>query len=42
MDAWQGSTLAVIYELGILDEFLKRPHHKLRQIAGQIGDGKYE
>jgi len=27
-----------MYELGILDEFLKRPHQEVRQLAGQIGD----
>ena len=37
-DTIHPSTLEVIYELGVLDEFLKRPHQELRQIAGQIGD----
>ena len=26
-----------MYELGILDEFLRRPHQELRHLAGQIG-----
>jgi 2-polyprenyl-6-methoxyphenol hydroxylase-like FAD-dependent oxidoreductase len=36
-DTIHPSTLEVMYELGILDEFLKRPHQELSQIAGQIG-----
>ncbi len=26
-----------MYELGILDDFLKRPHQKVRELSGQIG-----
>lgn len=37
-DTIHPSTLEVIYELGVLDDFLKRPHQELKQIAGQIGD----
>ncbi|MDX6403054.1 MAG: hypothetical protein QOH70_509 [Blastocatellia bacterium] len=37
-DTIHPSTLEVIYELGLLDDFLKLPHQELRQIAGQIGD----
>ena len=36
-DTIHPSTLEVMYELGILDEFLKRPHQEVRQLAGQIG-----
>jgi 2-polyprenyl-6-methoxyphenol hydroxylase-like FAD-dependent oxidoreductase len=36
-DTIHPSTLEVIYELGLLDDFLKLPHQELRQIAGQIG-----
>jgi len=36
-DTIHPSTLEVIYELGLLDEFLKRPHQEVRQLAGQIG-----
>jgi 2-polyprenyl-6-methoxyphenol hydroxylase-like FAD-dependent oxidoreductase len=36
-DTIHPSTLEVIHELGVLDEFLKRPHQKLRQITAQIG-----
>src|ERR1700720_2043757 len=36
-DTIHPSTLEVMYELGILDEFLKRPHQERRELAGQIG-----
>ena len=36
-DTVHASTLEVIYELGLLDEFLKRPHQELREIRGRIG-----
>ena len=36
-DTIHPSTLEVMYELGLLDEFLKRPHQEVRQLAGQIG-----
>ncbi len=37
-DTIHPSTLEVMYELGLLDDFLKRPHQELRELAGQIGD----
>ena len=37
-DTIHPSTLEVMYELGILDEFLKRPHQEVRQLEGQIGN----
>lgn len=37
-DTIHPSTLQVIYELGILDEFLKRPHQEVTQLAGVVGD----
>jgi 2-polyprenyl-6-methoxyphenol hydroxylase-like FAD-dependent oxidoreductase len=37
-DTIHPSTLELMYELGILDEFLQRPHQKLVEIGGQIGD----
>jgi len=37
-DTVHPSTLEIFYELGLLDKFLQRPHQKLREIAGQIGD----
>jgi 2-polyprenyl-6-methoxyphenol hydroxylase-like FAD-dependent oxidoreductase len=36
-DTIHPSTLEVMYELGVLDEFLKRPHQEVRELAGQIG-----
>lgn len=36
-DTIHPSTLEIMYELGIRDEFLKRPHQEVRQLAGQIG-----
>src|SRR5258708_17902866 len=37
-DTIHPSTLEVMHELGILSDFLKRPHQEIREIAGQIGD----
>ncbi len=37
-DTIHPSTLEVMYELGLLDEFLKRPHSRIREVGGQIGD----
>ena len=37
-DTIHPSTLEVMHELGILEDFLKRPHQEIREIAGQIGD----
>ncbi len=37
-DTVHPSTLDVIYELGLLDEFLRRPHQEVREIAGQVGN----
>jgi 2-polyprenyl-6-methoxyphenol hydroxylase-like FAD-dependent oxidoreductase len=36
-DTVHPSTMEVMYELGILDDFLKRPHQKVPELAGQIG-----
>jgi 2-polyprenyl-6-methoxyphenol hydroxylase-like FAD-dependent oxidoreductase len=36
-DTVHPSTLEVIYELGLLEDFLKRPHQELRELAGVIG-----
>src|SRR5882724_4220062 len=35
-DTIHPSTLEIMYELGILEEFLKRPHQEVSQLAGQI------
>jgi 2-polyprenyl-6-methoxyphenol hydroxylase-like FAD-dependent oxidoreductase len=37
-DTVHPSTLQIMHELGLLDEFLKRPHQELREIIGLIGD----
>src|SRR6201993_621455 len=39
-DTVHPSTLELIYELGLLDEFLKIPHQKLRELSGTIGGVK--
>ena len=31
------STLDIMHELGLLDEFLKRPHQEVQELAGQVG-----
>jgi 2-polyprenyl-6-methoxyphenol hydroxylase-like FAD-dependent oxidoreductase len=36
-DTIHPSTLEIMYELGILDEFLKRSHQEIRELAGQVG-----
>jgi 2-polyprenyl-6-methoxyphenol hydroxylase-like FAD-dependent oxidoreductase len=35
-DTIHPSTLEVMYELGILDAFLKRPHQEVRQLTGRV------
>jgi 2-polyprenyl-6-methoxyphenol hydroxylase-like FAD-dependent oxidoreductase len=37
-DTIHPSTLELMYELGVLDDFLARPHQELKQLAGQFGD----
>lgn len=37
-DTIHPSTLELMYELGLVEEFLKRPHQELREIAGQVGN----
>ncbi len=37
-DTIHPSTLEVMHELGLLEDFLQRPHQELPQIAGQIGN----
>jgi 2-polyprenyl-6-methoxyphenol hydroxylase-like FAD-dependent oxidoreductase len=36
-DTIHPSTLDIIHELGFLEEFLRRPHQELRELAGQVG-----
>jgi 2-polyprenyl-6-methoxyphenol hydroxylase-like FAD-dependent oxidoreductase len=37
-DTVHPSTLELMYELGLLDEFLKVPHQKVETLTGQVGD----
>ena len=37
-DTIHPSTLELMHELGILHEFLRRPHQEVQQMVGQIGD----
>jgi 2-polyprenyl-6-methoxyphenol hydroxylase-like FAD-dependent oxidoreductase len=39
-DTVHPSTLELIYELGLLGEFLKLPHQKVSKLPAQIGDSK--
>ena len=39
-DTIHPSTLEIMHDLGLLDEFLKRPHQELRELAGQIGEDR--
>jgi 2-polyprenyl-6-methoxyphenol hydroxylase-like FAD-dependent oxidoreductase len=36
-DTIHPSTLELMYELGILEEFLKRPHQEVRELGAQVG-----
>jgi 2-polyprenyl-6-methoxyphenol hydroxylase-like FAD-dependent oxidoreductase len=36
-DTIHPSTLDLMYELGLLDEFLRRPHQEVRELSGQVG-----
>src|SRR5258706_2298237 len=36
-DTVHPSTLEIMYELGLLEEFLQRPHQELRELSGTIG-----
>ncbi len=41
-DTVHPSTLELMYELGILDEFLKLPHQEYKSIGGVVGDFTFE
>jgi 2-polyprenyl-6-methoxyphenol hydroxylase-like FAD-dependent oxidoreductase len=41
-DTIHPSTLEIMYELGLLDEFLQRPHQEVRRLGAQIGDEPVE
>jgi 2-polyprenyl-6-methoxyphenol hydroxylase-like FAD-dependent oxidoreductase len=40
-DTIHPSTLELIYELGLLDEFLKLPHQEMRELAAQVGNDTF-
>ena len=37
-DTVHPSTLEILHELGILEDFLRRPHQEVREIGGKVGD----
>ena len=37
-DTIHPSTLELMYELGILEDFFRRPHQEARELAGQVGN----
>lgn len=41
-DTVHPSTLTVMHELGLLEEFLRLPHHKLSTFAGYFGDTRVQ
>ena len=41
-DTVHPSTLTVMHELGLLDDFLKLPHHKISRFAGYFGNERIE
>jgi 2-polyprenyl-6-methoxyphenol hydroxylase-like FAD-dependent oxidoreductase len=41
-DTIHPSTLELIHELGLLEEFLRRPHQQVRELAGQVGNNVFK
>jgi 2-polyprenyl-6-methoxyphenol hydroxylase-like FAD-dependent oxidoreductase len=41
-DTVHPSTLQVMHELGLLDEFLKLPHQEVRELSLQIGEARFK
>ncbi|HTE37125.1 MAG TPA: FAD-dependent oxidoreductase, partial [Reyranella sp.] len=41
-DTVHPSTLTVMHELGLLEEFLKLPHHRISRFAGYFGDKRVQ
>jgi 2-polyprenyl-6-methoxyphenol hydroxylase-like FAD-dependent oxidoreductase len=41
-DTIHPSTLELIHELGLLEEFLRRPHQQVRELAGQVGNDVFK
>ncbi len=40
-DTVHPATMEVLYELGLLDEFLQVPHEKIRHLSGVIGGRQF-
>src|SRR5712675_3329155 len=40
-DTIHPSTLELMYELGLLEEFLKCPHQEVRELRGQVGSESF-
>src|SRR5712675_2034202 len=40
-DTIHPSTLELMYELGLLEEFLKRPHQQIKELRGQVGQDSF-
>ena len=40
-DTIHPSTLELMYELGLLEEFLKRPHQELHELQGKVGNESF-
>jgi 2-polyprenyl-6-methoxyphenol hydroxylase-like FAD-dependent oxidoreductase len=40
-DTIHPSTLEIMHELGVLDEFLQRPHQEVRTLGAQVGEVFY-
>jgi 2-polyprenyl-6-methoxyphenol hydroxylase-like FAD-dependent oxidoreductase len=40
-DTIHPSTLELMHELGLLEEFLKRPHQEVRELRGQVGGDSF-
>jgi 2-polyprenyl-6-methoxyphenol hydroxylase-like FAD-dependent oxidoreductase len=40
-DTIHPSTLELMYELGLLEEFLKRPHQQVKELRGQVGQDSF-
>ena len=40
-DTIHPSTLELMHELGLLEEFLKRPHQEVRELRGQVGSESF-
>src|SRR5690242_15445135 len=41
-DTVHPSTLELMYELGLLEDFLKMPHQRLKSVGGVVGDFAFQ